>query len=290
MLSTMHRRDLLRMLVAAPVLGGLVTACQDKDKDLQALLAPGLERLLPLTVRDTKQVREGLPKAAVHISKHLDTDPGADVEGLRRILTKTREEIKELAFSKITFFAFAAPDGIILRTEIEPDLAVGHSLTKAIPSTKEAFKDQAKMLETFGYMEGLRAVNKGNQLQWVLVAPVAKEGKLVGGLVAGWSLRGYASILDSSFKHELEKSKTDPKKPNPLAYVFVVKGKVAYGGPMAPDVNAAMLGDLDLPSKVEGDALFQSVQVVERRKFIVGARRAPALGEDMFLAAMLSAV
>lgn len=295
----MQRRDFLR---SSATLGGLavltamplslgVTGCQDKDKELAALIGPALGELIPLTERDATQVREGVPKTAEVIVKHLDTDPAADVEGLKRALTKTREEVKELAFSKVTFFAFVGTDGKVLRSEAETDLAAGNSLTAAIADTKPLVEGEGKAVETFGYMEGLRGVNKGNQLQWVLGAPVKhKDGKLVGAVIAGWSLRLYAKYLDTHFKQALEKAKEDPSKPNPLAYVFVVKGKMAYGGPDAPDVNATALGELDLASKVKGDELFQTTLEIEERKFLIGVRKAPALGEDLFVAAMLSSV
>jgi hypothetical protein len=293
------RRDFLRsssllgrvaLVSAIPFLGAL-TACQDKDKELEKLLAPALADLLPLTERDSKQVRDGVPAAAEVIVKHIDTDPGADAEGLKRALTKAREEVKDLAFSKITFFAFVGTDGNVLRSEAETDLAVGNSLTKAIADTKKLLEKDSGVLETFGYMEGLRGVNKGNELQWLVGAPVKhKDGQLVGAVIAGWSLRLYAKYLDAHFKQALEKQKEDPSKPNPLAYVFVVKGKMAYGGPDAPDVNATVLGELDLPSKVNGDELFQTSLEIETRKFLIGARKAPALGDDLYVVAMLSAV
>jgi hypothetical protein len=296
---TIPRRDFLRStsalgglgLVATVPLASALTACKDKEKDLIAALGPGLAELLPLTERDTKQVRDGLPKAAEVIVKHIDIDPGADAEGLKRALTRTREEVKDLAFSKVTFFAFMGPDGTVLRSEADTDLALGNSLTKAIPDTAKVLEAGAKPMETFGFMEGLRGVNQGNQLQWVVCAPVIHEGgKLVGALVGGWSLRLYAKYLDEHFKQALEKKKEDPQKPNPLSYLYIVKGKLGYGGPDAPDVNATALGDLDLASKVKGEELFQMALEVESRSFVIGARKAPALGDDIYLAAMLSAV
>lgn len=292
---TTSRRDFLSLLAASPWLGAVgggvsLVACKDKQKDLEKLVTPGLDALIPLTERDSKQVREGVPKAAEHIVKHLDKDPSADVEGLKRALTKTREEIKDLAFSKVTFFAYAGPDGVVLRSEAETDLAAGNSIIKAIEDTKQLFGDGAKAIETFGYMEGLRGVNKGNQLQWVVGSPVKRDGKAIGAVVAGWSLRLYAKYLDTHFIQAIEKTKEDPNKPNPLAYTFVVKGKQAFGSPDAPDVNMTMLGELDLPSKVQGDKLFTVRKEVESRTFLVGARKAPALGDDLFVACMLSAV
>ncbi len=273
--------------VGIPSLGG----CQNKQKQLEGLAGPALAELLPLLERDSKQVRDGLPKAAEVIVKHIDVDPGADVEGLKRALVRTREEVKELAFSKITFFAFMGPDGKVLRSEAETDLAAGNSLTDAIPEAKKVFDAGATMIELYGHMDGLRGVNQGNQLQWVLTAPVKHEGgKVVGALVAGWSLRLYAKYLDTHFLQALEKQKKDPEKPNPLAYVYIVKGKMAFGGPESPDVNATMLGELDLPSKVKGEELFEATQEVEGRTFLVGARKTPILGEDVFVAAMLSPV
>ena len=287
MSELIQRRELILVALTAAI---CASACDDKEKVYAAQIGPIMEELLPLTERDTKQVREGLPKAAESIVKHLDSDPAADAEGLKRALTKTREEVKELAFSKITFFAFVGPDGVVLRSEAETDLAVGNSLTKAIEGTKKLVEKDGEAVETFGYMEGLRGVNKGNQLQWVVGVPVRKDGKLLGALIAGWSLRLYAKYLDTHFVQALEKKKEDPTKANPLSYVFLVKGKKAYGSAVAPDVNATMLGELDLPSKVKGDQMFELANEVEERRFLIRARRAPALGEDIFIAIMLSAV
>lgn len=292
MTEPIHRREFLStvaLLSGATTFGGLA-GCRDKAKEYKAQLGPLLEEILPLIERDTAQVREGLPKAAAQIVKRLDTDPASDAEGLKRALTTTREEVKELAFSKVTFFAFVAPNGDVLRSEAETDLAAGNSLTKAIPETEKLFKDGAGLLDTFGHMDGLRGVNQGNQLQWVLGMPVVKDGKLIGALIAGWSLRLYAKYLETNFIQALEKKKEDPTKANPLAYVYIVKGKMAYGGPHAPDVNATMLGELDLPSLVKGDALYEASKEVEERSFIIGARRAPKLGDDICIAAMLSPV
>jgi hypothetical protein len=277
-----------QLLAAASAAGIFLVACRDKEKELSAKLGPAFDELLPLTERDTKQVRDGVPEVAKVIVKHLDDDPGSDVEGVKRALMKSREEVKDLAFSKITFFVFAAPTGVVLRSEAETDLAAGSSLTDAVPDTKKLFGDGGAPVETFGFMQGLRGVNQGNELQWIVASPTkAKDGKQLGAVVAGWSLRLYARYLEDNLKTHLEKSSEE--KALPLAYVFLVKGNKAYGGPEAPDVNAAALGELDLASKVK-DGLFETVQEVEGRRFVISAKKAPALADDVYLAIMMSAV
>jgi hypothetical protein len=277
------RRDILAGALSLALIG-----CRDKEKELSAKLGPAFDELMPLTERDSKQVRDGLPQAATVIVKHLDDDPGSDVEGVKRALSKSREEVKDLAFSKITFYAFASPKGVVLRSEAETDLAAGNSLSDAIPETKKLFGDGAAQVETYGYMQGLRGVNNGNELQWILGAPVkGQDGKALGAVVAGWSLRLYARYLEENLKTHLEKQNQD--KALPLAYVFIVKANKAYGGPDAPDVNAAALGDLDLASKVK-DTPFETTHEVEGRRFLIAARKAPALGDDVIVAIMMSAI
>ena len=116
------RRRSLGALFVALALAGL-PGCRDKTKEVEAKALPAVDALLPLVERDTKQIRDGLPKGAEILTKQLDSDPGDDREGVRRALEKARAGVPDLAVAKGTFFVFVAPSGVVLRGESDPDLA-----------------------------------------------------------------------------------------------------------------------------------------------------------------------
>jgi len=259
----------------------MLAGCRDKNKELMQ------QAVVP---RDTKQVREGLVKGGEEIARHLNDDPGADIEGVKRAISRARASVHELAIAKSSFFIFVAPDGTVLRSQTEPDLPAGKSLTEAIPDAKKIFTEGAGPTEVWGYMEGLRFVNKGNDLQWVVGVPVkSKDEKVIGAFVTGWSLRHYANVLETHVKAYFDKHKADAKKPAPLVYAFVVKGKKGYGARMTPDENATAVGELDLITKAK-DGMYQTKSTVDGREFSLVAKLAPALGADVAVALRLSVV
>jgi hypothetical protein len=280
------RRCVLLVAACAPLLG----ACRDKEKELVVKMVPALDEVLPLIERDTKQIREGLPKGAALMARHLDEDPGSDPKGVRRAIDNARAGTEELVVAKSTFFIFVGTDGTVLRSQTEPDLPADKSITDAIPGTKKMLAADAGLVETWGYMEGLRGVNKGGDLQWVIGHPVKnKKGEVLGAFLTGLSMRKYAEYLENHVKIHLQKQLEDPTKPIPLVYTFVVKGKTAYGGPVTPDENATAVGELDLPAKTKG-GVFQGVVTLDERRFLVAAKPAPSLGDDVVIAVLMSPV
>ncbi|MCA9621445.1 MAG: hypothetical protein KC731_20630 [Myxococcales bacterium] len=288
--TTLSRRGMTLALALGVPLGVLgLSACRDKEAELKAKMMPALDEVMPLIERDTKQVREGLPKGAELMAKHLDEDPRADLEGVKRAIANARAGVDELEVAKSTFFVFVAPDGVVLRGETEPDLPAGKSLVEAVPDAKKIF-GSAGLTEVWGYMEGLRGVNKGDDLQWIVGHPVkGKEGKVLGAFVTGWSLRKYAEYLENHVKVHLTKTAEDPAKPIPLAYAFVVKGKRAFGGPVTPDENAKAVAELDLVAKTAGGAYEGSIEL-DGRAFLVAAKPAPTLGKDVVVALLMSPI
>ena len=276
---------LVLLLLALLLLG----ACRDKEKMAAEKAGPAIERLLPIIERDTKQVREGLPEGAAVLVKLLDNDPGSDPTGLLRALKKARAAVKKLEFAKSTFFAFVGPDGTVLRSNADTDLAAGESLVKEVPGVKKMLDAKAGLVETFGYLHGFRGVQKGGDEQWIAGYPVvSNEGKLLGVFVSGWSLRLYAKYLQGNSRVHLESLREDKTKPIPLLYVFVARGDKAWGGPVTPDVNAQALAKLDLPSKAKGDSTYQSIVKLEGRSFALAARAAPKLGSGVVIVIMVS--
>jgi hypothetical protein len=278
------------LMLGLLLLGLLAVGCRDKEKEVEAMLEPTLDAVLPLVERDTKQVRDGLPKGAALMAKHLDEDPSSDLEGVKRAIGKARAGVDELVVAKSTFFVFVDAKGVVLRSEVEPDLPAGKSLVDAIPDTKAVLAPDAKLIEAWGFMEGLRGVNKGGDLQWVVGHPVrTPEGKLQGAFITGWSLRKYALYLEEHAQRELTAKQEDKSKASPLLYAFVVKGKQAFGGPMTPDENAQAVGELDLPSKAK-DGLFKTTLEIDGRRFLLAAKPAKALADDVFVVVMMSPV
>lgn len=268
------------------VLGG----CKDDKRTLEPLVEPSFKVIKPLIERDTKQIRDGLPEGAELLGKLLDEDPGADVQGLKRALAKARAGVHDLVVAKGTFFIFVEPKGTILRSDAEQDLAAGESLTESIPDAKKIFAAGAGLTEVWGYCAGLRGVQKGGDLQWVVGAQVKDEaGKVKGAYVTGWSLRKYAEYLENHVRDHLNQVRKSKTKPIPLVYVFIIKGKQAFGGPVTPDVNAKGVGDLDLGSKC-ADGRYQTKISLEEREFMVVAQREPTMGPDVAIALLFSAL
>jgi hypothetical protein len=276
---------LLGLSVAVGALG-----CKDKDKLSREKVGPVLERVLPLCERDTKQVRQGLPKGAAVLGKLLDEDPGADPAGLRRMIEKARAGATDLEVAKSTFFVFVSPDGVVLRGEQDPDLAAGQSLVKEVPEATKIFQNDG-VTELYGYMHGLRGVEKGGDLQWIVGHQVkSAAGKVLGAFVTGWSLRRYAELLENDARRYLADQAADPTKASPVVYVLIVRGDKAYGAPVTPDVDADAIGKLALPGKVAGGGTFTTTLDVDGRRFAVAAKAASVLGEAMVVAVMLSEV
>ncbi len=286
--SALTRRHLLHALggvaLAAPLVG-----CRDKMKEVQPLADPALDALLPVIERDTKQIRDGLPKGALEIAKHIDDDPGANREGLRTAIIKARESIKELVVAKSTFFVFVGTDGVVKRAESDPDLAADKSLIKAVPETKAMLDKSEKLVEVFGYMEGLRGVNKGNEMQWIVGAPVLVEGELKGAFVTGFSLRRYAEVLENTLKAKLTEETEKNKQMMPLFYNFILKGDKAYGTSVTPDENMAAVAEQNPIANMQGGSFSKTIEV-EGRPFHLAAKPAPALAKDAAVAIMLSPV
>jgi hypothetical protein len=266
-----------------------LAGCKDKDKEALAKIGGVFEAVMPLVERDTKQVRDGLPTGAELLAKQVDADPGADPEGLRRAIEKARAGVHDLVVAKSTFFVFVDTKGVVLRSEEDPDLAAGQSLTDAVPDAKKILTGKA-LTEAWGSMHGLRGYEKGDDQQWLVGHPVKNaDGEASGALVTGWSLRRYAEYLETHARQHLDQAAEDKTKSVPLLYVFVVKGTQAYGGKMTPDLNAQELSKLDLVTKAKAGE-FQEQIVIEERKFFVTARPAPSMADDVAIALMISPV
>ncbi len=291
--SVQKKRTISRVCVLVSALTlvvvSLVSAgCEDKHKTLAPHATTALERLVPLVARDVEQVRTGLPTGATELAKRLDTDPGADPAGLQRAIVRARAAVRSLDFSKSTFFMFVDPQGMVVRSQVDPDRPAGRSLYAAIPAMKKLSEPQAALVEAFGKMKELRAVQNGPDIQWVVGYPVKDSaGKLQGSFVTGWSLRHYAKVLEDLTRAHLSKTLGDDTKAAPLAYVFVVKGAEAFSAPVTPEVNAEAVAKADLVAKTKNGRLHTLIEI-DRRRFTLVAERCPAFGDDVALALLIT--
>ena len=270
-----------------------LAGCEDKGKISEQQAAASVAKLVPVVKEAAEQVRRGLPLGAKKLGTLVDTDPGANLVGLQKNIQIARSSTPDLDRAKSTFFSFADPSGVVLRSEVDPDVLAGKSVFATFPSLKKAVEPASGTLEAFGEMPEMRGVKNGPDLQWVLAHPVATpDGTVKGVFVTGWSFRVFANYLEGTANRDLfEASQEEGKKKKtvPLIYVFVVKGAKAYGGQVTPDVNAEAVQKLDLISKTASGP-YQGTVDVTGRVFGVAAQRTPELGDDAAVAVLLSVI
>lgn len=285
-LSDAHvsRRALLAWLGAGSAALGV--GCADDGKASQAAAIAAVDIALGLVERDVSQVRAGMPEGAKLLATRLPGDLGSRAE-VQTAIKATREKIDNLSFAKSTFFSFASPEGVVLRSEIDPDRFVDQNAIKAFPELAKALEPNAGLAEAYGELEALRGVKKGPDLAWIVAAavPGGEGGKPRGLFLTGWSMRLYARLLQDSTRAKLaESSKDKESKQIPLIYVYVLKGKGAYGDPDAPDLNAEELVKLDLVGQLGAAPEVKLSKEIEKRVFGIAAKKVPQFGDDAAIA------
>jgi hypothetical protein len=266
-------------------------ACEDTKALSEQNATQAVAKLLPVIKEDVEQVRRGLPEGAKKLGTLLEADPGQNLAGLQQAIQNARGSVHDLNVAKSTFFSFADTSGTVLRSEADPDLLAGKSVFAAFPDLKKAIDPASGNVEVFGEMQEMRGLRAGQDYQWVVAHPVKDAGGQVKGLfVTGWSYRRFAYHLEETAKRELiEAAKQESRKKVPLIYVFVLKGKQAYGAPVTPDVNTKAVEGLDLIEKTGAGPWKGSVDITGRT-FGVGAQRTPELGPDAGVAVIMSEV
>jgi hypothetical protein len=266
-----------------------LAACDDGRKSAEAAAAEELKSLAPVLAEDVAQVRRGLPEGAAKLGPMLDPDTLASPVGLQKAISRTRALVKDLDVAKGTFFSYADKDGTVLRSESDPDVLAQKSIFVPFPALQKARAPGGSLAEAWGEMTELRGAKNGPDILWAAAAPVKDDkGALMGMFITGWSLRAYARRLENSALATVKDvSEKAGKKNPPLLYVFVVKGKTAYGTPVAPDVNAHAIEALDLIGKTAVGP-YRGTLEITGRAFGVAAARAPELGDDAALVVLAS--
>ena len=260
-------------------------ASEETAVQLAAKLAGNVEEAV-------QQPRKGLPAGSQTLGTKFAAELGSgDLQTVQKAIQASRASVPDLDRAKSTFFAFADPNGTVVRSEADPDLLAGANVFKAFPDLKKAADPGSGVVELYGEMNEMRGLKTGADLAWVLAHPVKdKDGAVKGVFITGWSFRRFAAYLEDQARRELfEKAQEQKAKAPPLAYAFVIKGGKAYGTPVTPDVNAEAVEKLDLVGKTAGGPWRGSVEIT-KRMFGVAAQRTPGLGDDAAVAVLVSGI
>jgi hypothetical protein len=268
------------------------SACTDAAKVSEQKAVTQAERLAKLADDDVEEVRRGLPLGAKGLALAWDAkkSPLDDPSLVRRALDRVRDENRDLAVAKSTFFAMTDDKGNVLRSDQEPDVMAGRSLVASYAAMSKVLAGET--LEMRGSMPEAAGARNGGDEQWVAAAPVRDAQGTVRGIYAsGWSMRRFAYHLEETLKHDMTAEALragDKHVKLPLIYVFVLAGSKVYGAPVTPLVNAETLEKLDLAAKVTEGAVFHQTLEITGRGFGVAAKRAPKMGADIGVAVLRS--
>jgi hypothetical protein len=279
---------------AAPaglLLGALaLTACDEGRKLSEQGAADELALIAPVVKEDLEQVRKGLPQGAKLLSG-LDADTLGTPAALQKAVAGARAHVPELAIAKSTFFSYVDATGTVVRSEADPDLLAGKSVLKSFPTLQKALDPASGVVEAFGEMPEMRGVKTGVDLAWAVGHPIKDDkGGGRGMFLTGWSFRSFAYHLEETAKrHVNDATKKAGKKLTPIVYVFMIKGKTAYGAPLTPDVNAQAIEGLGLVEKTAAGPFRTNLEITGR-VFGAAAQRTPELGDDAAVAVLLSEI
>jgi hypothetical protein len=282
----------LASLCLASLLLTLTSACTDSSKVSEEKATAHVERLAKLTDDDVEEVRRGVPLGAKSLGPLWDGKKDAfdDPSVARRALDRVRDEHRDLAIAKSTFFAVTDEKGTVLRSDQEPDTLAGKSLVAAYPAMAKVLAGEA--IETRGSMAETAGTRIGGDEQWVVAAPVRDgQGTVRGIYASGWSMRRFAFHLEEAIKHDMTAEalrSSERRQKAPLVYVFVLAGSKVYGAPVTPLVNSETLEKLDLPSKIPDGVTYHQTIEITGRGFGLAARRAPRMGADIGVAVLRS--
>jgi hypothetical protein len=278
--------------ITVALAGGLAaTACDDGRKQAEQAAADTLPKIAPVLKEDVDEVRRGMPQGADKLGPMLDPDTLASLTSVQKSISRTRALVKDLDVAKGHFFSYADANGTVVRSETDPDVLQGTSIVAAFPALKKALAPGGGLTDAWGEVKDLRGLRTGPDIEWVVAAPVKDDkGQLKGLFVTGWSTRLYMRRLETNATAAVKEAAEKAEKKNPpIVYVFLIKGKTAYGTPAAPDVNAHALEALDLIGKTASGP-YRGTLEITGRGFGVAAMRVPELGDDAALAVLTSEI
>lgn len=288
MLGPMPATARLRRSSAALALGAVtgVVACNQAENVAREGAREQVLALAAAAAADAAELRQGLPEGAKLLPELLPASPGDDPEGVRVALERTRARRADLSGAKATFFAFARPDGRVVRSDREVDLLAGQSLSEHFPGLTAAVTGAC--VEARGSHPALAGVKGAPDAQWVLACGVGAEGSRSGLYAAGWSWSSYAYRLEWKARSDARERAAEKGRNAPLLYAFVVVGAAVYAAPVTPEVNRDLVRRQGLAERVAGTEPLVELLDTPGRVFALGARRVPELGPDVLVAVLRS--
>lgn len=285
--AALSRRSVLA-LAALPILGGLLTGCEDNVKKAEQYAVEVLNDLSPALAKDFGNVRSGLGEGAKNLATLLPTDEASELKRTREAISRARERTDLLRNAPTSFMMFTNTKGIVVRSEHDPDELAEKDLFASFPALKKSVEGDGALVETFGEMPEMRRVKKGDELEWIAAVPVpGADGKPRGAFAAGWTLRWYATYLQNQGNRVVDAAVAKNKQKAPVMYAYIVKGAKAYGAQETPEANAEAVGKLDLATKAKG-GLYKGRLDITGVTFAVAALPAAEFGDDAALVVVAS--
>lgn len=262
----------------------LLVGCKDEGKVSEERAVAHVAFLAPLTVGDVEEVRSGLPQGVQYVEGlWKEGDAAKDPEAARLALLRARQKTQDLRVAKSTFFAIAAKDGFVIRTDQDVDMMANANILAAFPELAQALT--RGYVETLGSMHEARGVEGKPDGQWVAAQRVMRGSDPVGLYVTGWAWSLYARRLEEALKSQLH---DEEKRKMPLFYTYVVVGQQAYGTRVSPQVNAESIQKLDPLANADEAGVFRGQLEITGRTFGFAAMKAPALGETVMVGVLRS--
>lgn len=285
MFDALSRRK-IGSLVGVLLLSVLALSCENTGKKSAQLATQHVKDLARTAASDVEEVRKGLPQGAARLTALFEeAHPELpDPESAKTSLGNARRKVQDLRVAKSTFFAVAAPDGRILRSDGETDEMAEKNIFESFPELKQARSNG--YVETSGSMKEAASVRR-EDAQWAAAVPVKLDGEVAGVYVTGWSWSAYAYRLETAIRSQVLGNTAEGDKV-PLLYVYVIVGESIYGAPVAPMVNAEAIMKLSPLEKLSGDEIFSSPLEIDGRQFGVAVKRVPQLGDDVAIAVLRS--
>jgi len=278
---------------AFPVIAIVASAtvgCGDPAKASEKAATDRLPGVVALVKDDVGQVRRGLPEGSAKLGKLLGPEAAGDIPGLQRAIASARAGVKDLELAKSTFFTFVDPTGTAVASEATPDLLATKNIFATLPKLKKATEANSGVVEEIGELKDVY-IKAGNDMTWAAAHPVKDDkGEVKGAFVTGWSFRSLAYHLEEMAGREVvEDAKKSGKKSIPVLYVYVLRGKKAYGSAKAPDITTQTIEGLDLLGKAQNGNYTTNVEITGR-VFGVAAAKVPEYAEDIGVAVVASEI
>lgn len=285
MTYTYSRRFALLML--GFLLMGLC-ACTRSVETSTARAKQHVSMLVGLTNVDVEELQKGLPEGAKFLRPLYQSNVSAkdDLGEVRKQLDRARNQVQDLRIAKSTFFALVDRDGLVLRSDREPDLMAGKNLFDSFPDVRQVLS--AKSVVTRGSMPEAAGLKGRPDGQYLLGVPVFKDNEIAGVYVSGWSWSGYAYRLQNALISAVRGDKNGERAKEPLIYVYVVVDDAVFGAPAAPEVNASAIQKQSALTKIHGTEVFSAPLEITGRDFGLAVQLAPSLGTNVAVAVLRS--